>query len=105
MMICNDGVIQAGYTSLLIASFNGHSESVTLLLEYGANVHAKNEVSAITVQYTYSLCNDLLFDGQEGKTSLYLASQYGYMKVVEILLASGGVYDNNNCMDDETISY
>ena len=38
-------LLQYGTTSLIAASANGHAAVVSLLIDHGADVNAKNEVS------------------------------------------------------------
>ena len=57
-----------GVTALMVASFNGHSEAVNLLLSKRADVNAK------TSDY--------------GQTALRLASQHGHIEIVKLLLAA-----------------
>ena len=59
----------SGRTALMHASFNGHTETVKLLIEKGAGVHAR----------THS-----------GKTALTLASDKGHMEIVRILKPYNG---------------
>ena len=66
-----------GMTSLLIASQNGHSETVSMLLQHGAHINMQNH---------------------NGFSSLMLASQNGHTETVEMLLQNGGhvnIQDNN----------
>jgi len=52
-------------TALMAASFNGHTEVVSLLLKAGADVNAKNN---------------------DGETALMLASAFGHTEIVSLLL-------------------
>jgi len=63
----NRGMADGGYTSLFLASQEGHYEIVKILLKAGADTE-----TAI-----------------QGSTALYVASQYGHPKVVKILLEAG----------------
>ena len=48
-----DGVVkQSGMTALIIASHEGHKETVDLLLSHGANIEAKNNVSQASFSHT-----------------------------------------------------
>ena len=57
-----------GYTSLHIATQNGHSKVVDLLLSYGANINVPTE---------------------DGMFALDLAAKGGYLDIVEILIDHG----------------
>ena len=59
-----------GSTPFLNACQEGHAEVVTLLMDAGADINAKNK---------------------SGRNALMLASRYGYLPVVEILFGQGGV--------------
>ena len=56
---------RSGWTSLMCASYNGHSEVVKVLLEKGADIEAKDN---------------------DGQTSLISASEWNYSDVVKMLL-------------------
>jgi len=56
-------------TQLLEASRDGHTQTVELLLEKGANVNVKNKY---------------------GYTALMYASMYGHTETAELLLEKGG---------------
>ena len=75
----NKARTDSGETPLYIASFNGHTECVEMLLGAGADV---NKARTDT-----------------GETPLYTASQESYTKVVEILLGAGADV-NKACTDD-----
>ena len=57
-----------GWTALIRASSNGHTETVAMLLEKGADVNAKNMI---------------------GRTALISASENGHTKIVAMLLEKG----------------
>ena len=57
-----------GWTPLLIASAEGHTDTVKFLLEHGANPNAQNRL---------------------GRTSLHFAANYGFEPIVTLLLQYG----------------
>ena len=61
----DNGVYVRGLTALMMASANGHTEIVKLLLDKGADVNVKN---------TY------------GITALFMASVHGHTEIVKLLL-------------------
>ena len=61
----DNGVYVRGLTALMMASANGHTEIVKLLLDKGADVNVKN---------TY------------GITALFTASVHGHTEIVKLLL-------------------
>ncbi|CCZ55991.1 putative ankyrin repeat protein [Clostridium sp. CAG:1219] len=65
MLLANVADVHACGGALAFAAENGYDEEVKLLLEHGANVHARNDAALIE------------------------ASENGYVEVVEILLEHG----------------
>lgn len=61
---------ESGFTPLIHAAQNGNEEMVALLLEHGADVHAKTET---------------------GKTALDMAIEYEHRGVRELLVARGAM--------------
>ncbi len=90
-----------GYTSLIWASSNGHSDVVKVLLEKGADIEAKNvDGDTSLIWASYRGCSEavklLLEKGadieakdEDGQTSLMWASRRGHSEVVELLLEKG----------------
>ena len=62
----DDGVYVRGITALMMASANGHTEVVKLLLDNGADVNVKNT--------------------DDGVTALFMASANGHTEIVKLLL-------------------
>lgn len=63
-----DAVNKYGWTALILASVEGHSDYVQLLLEHGAEVNAQ---------------------ARNGKTALTYASEEGHSDIVQLLLENG----------------
>jgi len=63
----------SAWTPIMIASAEGHEEIVSILIQAGANVNAKNEL---------------------GKTSLIFPAHYGYFSIAEMLLENGATTDD-----------
>jgi hypothetical protein len=97
-----------GGTALSMASYSGHTDIVAKLLERGANVNAIDN-NGRTALFQASVSFDLergepevvamLLDAgadvnvkkPDGRTALQMASWYGHMEVVEILLEQPGI--------------
>ena len=97
-----------GGTALSMASYSGHTDIVAKLLERGANVNAIDN-NGSTALFQASVSFDLergepevvamLLDAgadvnvkkPDGRTALQMASWYGHMEVVEILLEQPGI--------------
>ncbi|XP_055848375.1 alpha-latrotoxin-Lhe1a-like [Episyrphus balteatus] len=88
-------------TPLHFAAMNGHKEIVEMLLNKGANIHAKNEYGGTALQAAVfrkqSDTIELLLDRgaivdekkNDGSTPLHTAVQRGNMKIIEILIKRG----------------
>lgn len=72
-------------TCLHYASEGGHEAIVQFLLDKGALVNAKEEISTNT---ECSFCI-YVYDYIDGDTSLHVACQYQHQSIVEILLSFG----------------
>src|SRR4051812_41260445 len=59
---------KTGWTPLMIAAAEGHTDIVKLLLEKGADANARNSY---------------------GRTSLMFASSYGFTQIAELLIRAG----------------
>lgn len=97
----NVNVLDCKWTPLLKAAFNGHAETVTALLDGGADIHAKNMfgedvlMAAAMKGYT-DIVNVLLVRGSNvaqvndsGMTALMYASEHGSIETVIALLDGG----------------
>ena len=92
-----------GWTALILSSRDGHCEVVEALLDHGANIDQKTDVSSI---YNYSLvilaaihfvlCPIMYVLCQEHWSSLMMAAAKGQTKVGKILLERGAKID---CQD------
>ena len=94
-----DHVSQNGWSSLMLASMNGHVEIVNMLLQHGATVDLQKLVCKyIHHKFHYPVSCVCLFrypcvSSQNGASSLILASQNGHMEVVDKLLQQGARVD------------
>jgi hypothetical protein len=98
--VVNDAVLQNGTTSLVLASSHDHDnvEVVRILLEAGADVHAKDEVSqdvwslpccekrmeCVQIDRVALGSNEVFM--QNDDTSLTWACSLGHVEVVKVLL-------------------
>ena len=102
-----------GATPLMAAVQEGHLDTVSLLLKYNASIEIANNHGA-TALYFAATKNRfaearLLFNtarvnhvleamrekpDNEGRTPLYMASFYGYLKMVEVILGENALVDN-----------
>lgn len=92
-----------GWTSLLIATAEGHKEVVSLLIEKGANVNAANNLGRTPLMFAAnygfdSIAKTLIDNGakidmvpndNEGWSALMAASYKGNLEIVKILVKSG----------------
>ena len=75
-----------------MAAENGHTETVVVLLEKGADVTSVNKVSiSDQIHFCRSIANfPYLFYisvfAQDGSSALELAAQQGFLEIVELLL-------------------
>lgn len=100
---------ESDHTPLMVASQNKYSDIVDLLLQAGADLHAKKGTldaapfwlgvssgSKSVVQKLYNSCNDLIFErDQDGRTPLFFSSG----SVMRFLVKNGAsvhVVDNRN---------
>ena len=90
-----------GWTALMWASFNGHPDTINILLQHGANVDSSNylfstPLIAAALYGNIESVEMLLGAGAnvnaqvyEGETALILAAAEGKIEIVQILLSSG----------------
>ena len=95
----DSGVFVRGLTALMMASANGHTEIVKLLLGKGAEVNVKNTDDGVTALFMASanghteIVKLLLDKGADvnvkniyGITALFMASAHGHTEVAKLLL-------------------
>ena len=99
---------QMGITCLIIASQNGHTETVLLLLQNGAHVSMKNNEESSSLMFASKNGHTetvllLLQNGahvnmknNEGSSSLMAASQNGHTETVLLLLQNGAHVNMQN---------
>ena len=99
-----------GMTSLMLASNNGHTETVILLLQSGArvNLQENNGWSSLmlasqnghteTVSLLLQNGAHINMQANDGQSSLMLASQNGHTETVSLLLQNGA---HENMQDDD----
>ena len=83
--------LQDGASPLFIASQEGHSEVVDVLLKNGADINQPMNVGrGLTyIWYTHSVCSSLIPLTQDGATPLYVASENGHSDTVNTLIRNG----------------
>ena len=94
-----------------MASKKGHASTVTILLNEGADIEAKDRVSILDdhTEYIYRIhvISDLMtiIDMQGGDTALIWASRQGHQSICQLLLTRGAdieAKDNVSTLDDHT---
>ena len=88
--------LQIGWTPLFVASSYDHPAVVELLIEHGAQLDIKNNVTFVLLAKCLiirSVNKCLLFSFQEGRTALSLASYRGCSDTVRILVQRGANTD------------
>ena len=95
----------------MFACMNGHASTVTILLNEGANIEAKDKVSILDdhTEYIYRIhvISDLMtiIDMQRGWTALIYASNEGHLSICQLLLTRGAdieAKENVSIFDDHT---
>jgi ankyrin repeat protein len=108
-----------GTTALMVASYQGHTDIVKLLLEKGVDVNSKATENNITALFPASqnghteVVKLLLGKGadvnakatSDGATALWMASQNGHTEVVKLLLERGANVNVKKTDDDATALY
>ena len=98
-----DSALGGGWTPLMIAAAEGHAETVSALLESGADVNATNALGRTALMFASSygflaIVNDLLGHRADpnivprdstGWTALIAAAHNGHMEVIRALLDHG----------------
>jgi serine/threonine protein kinase/ankyrin repeat protein len=88
---------------LIIAAYGGHTDTVKVLLDQGANVNAKGNndydltalIAAVgghhidTMRLLLERGADVNAMGHNGRTALWLAAKKGYSDIIELLLDAG----------------
>jgi ankyrin repeat protein len=112
----NATMAESGWTALMLASGEGHSEVVTFLLTKGAKVNTRDstENTALiraAVNGKTEIVELLLASGAAvnlkgnwGRTALMLAAQYGYSDIVRALLAHGADVNLKGELGDTALS-
>ena len=95
-------IIQDGWTALMMASYNGHTEVVKVLVEAKADLNITDQVNLI-INYLLTLTIDVYCDYffifislQDGDTALIDAATKGHTSIVKILVDRGAATDIRN---------
>ena len=72
-----------------LASRNGHTDIVKMLLQHGAEVDSKDKVSQVVRILNVWACPFELYIIQDGYTALHIASLKGHPAIVEELVEWG----------------
>ena len=95
-------IIQDGYTALILASYDGHTEVVKVLVEAKADLNITGQVNLI-INCQLTLTIDVYYDNcfifislQDGHTALIDAATEGHTSIVEILVDRGAATDIRN---------
>ena len=106
-----------GWTALMLASINGHTDCVKLLIDNGADANLQNEVERSALIYAasdgYKECVKLLIDNgadvnsqsEDGWSALMLASYNGYKECVKLLIKNGSLVDIHNNENKTVLNY
>ena len=96
LMIYLIGDTQDGSTALHYAVMNGHYDCVQLLIQSGADVDIKDNVSTLYVHivYYHIHTHDISYcDTQDGDTALHYAVSNGHNDCAQLLIQAGAVVD------------
>ena len=77
--------IQEGWTALSLASWKGHTKTIEILIQAGADTNIRGQVLGVTCNFRL-YHTDLYYCPQAGLTSLMLATQSGHASAVQTLL-------------------
>jgi ankyrin repeat protein len=92
-----------GQTALMLASANGHTKIVQLLLAKGAAVNAKTTAKIVTaMKLSYDLSGTAEIYAA-GSTALMFASARGHQDVVQLLLVKGAAVNTKNLADETAL--
>ena len=103
-----------GITPLMLASFNGHEKILIILITNGADVHTKSYGEIPFSYYAYrnntkeiiEVPNDEYVIAKDncGITALGVASEYGYGKIVKILIEKDADVYAEDCFGETPLS-
>ena len=89
-------------TPLHYACANGHTAIVSLLLDHGADVEAKNEVSPVRIMNCRSLSSRCC---QDENGPLHFACDTSCSTIVSLLLKKGAAVDDKNEVGTRTVDH
>eukprot|EP01042_Synura_sphagnicola_P000856 gene856-955_t len=95
---------KAGATVLAYAATVGAKESVTLLLDRGADVHAQDNVSDPAGVTVRGIC-PLHSGPHTGKTPLHRAAEGNFVDIAELLVARGAVLNHRDKNGKTALAY